>query len=58
MDNTWFYLAFPADPRETLEIISRFPALECMRANKLKLNPSKTEMLLGFDSGNVIDQDG
>ncbi|KAF7251817.1 putative RNA-directed DNA polymerase from transposon BS [Varanus komodoensis] len=48
-DDTQLYLSFSTNPGEAVAVLNRCLAevMEWMRANKLKLNPDKTEVLVG-----------
>uniref|UniRef100_A0A8D2KSV3 Reverse transcriptase domain-containing protein n=1 Tax=Varanus komodoensis TaxID=61221 RepID=A0A8D2KSV3_VARKO len=52
-DDTHLYLSFSTNPGEAVAVLNRCLAevMEWMRANKLKLNPDKTEVLLVGGSG-------
>uniref|UniRef100_A0A8D2IPS6 Reverse transcriptase domain-containing protein n=1 Tax=Varanus komodoensis TaxID=61221 RepID=A0A8D2IPS6_VARKO len=52
-DDTQLYLSFSTNPGEAVAVLSRCLAevMGWMRANKLKLNPDKTEVLLVGGSG-------
>ncbi|KAF7239662.1 putative RNA-directed DNA polymerase from transposon BS [Varanus komodoensis] len=52
-DNTQLYLSFSTNPGEAVAVLNRCLAevMGWMRANKLKLNPDKTEVLLVGGSG-------
>ncbi|KAF7253666.1 hypothetical protein EYD10_00580 [Varanus komodoensis] len=52
-DDTQLYLSFSTNPGEAVAVLNRCLAevREWMRANKLKLNPDKTEVLLVGGSG-------
>ncbi|KAF7237674.1 Structural maintenance of chromosomes protein 1B [Varanus komodoensis] len=52
-DDTQLYLSFSTNPGEAVAVLNRCLAevMEWMRANKLKLNPDKTEVLLVGGSG-------
>ncbi|KAF7254503.1 Beta-tectorin [Varanus komodoensis] len=58
-DDTQLYLSFSTNPGEAVAVLNRCLAevMGWMRANKLKLNPDKTEVLLvggsGFGEGEV-----
>ncbi|KAF7254272.1 putative RNA-directed DNA polymerase from transposon BS, partial [Varanus komodoensis] len=58
-DDTQLYLSFSTNPGEAVAVLNRCLAevMGWMRANKLKLNPDKTEVLLvggsGFGEGGV-----
>uniref|UniRef100_A0A8D2J6W7 Reverse transcriptase domain-containing protein n=1 Tax=Varanus komodoensis TaxID=61221 RepID=A0A8D2J6W7_VARKO len=55
-DDTQFYLSFSTNPGEAVAVLNRCLAevMGWMRANKLKLNPDKTEVLLVGDSSSWV----
>ncbi|KAF7246976.1 CMP-sialic acid transporter [Varanus komodoensis] len=64
-DDTQLYLSFSTNPGEAVAVLNRCLAevMGWMRANKLKLNPDKTEVLLvggsGFGEGELnLDHNG
>ncbi|KAF7247778.1 Disks large-associated protein 2 [Varanus komodoensis] len=55
-DDTQLYLSFSTNPGEAVAVLNRCLAevMGWMRANKLKLNPDKTEVLLVGDSSSSV----
>ena len=47
-DDTQLYYSFPPNSKEAVSVLNQCPSagMDWMRANKLKLNPDKTEVLL------------